>query len=687
MSLKKIKNSLLVTIIITMLLIAMPGSAVFAAIAISIAPESTGTVGTLITVTGTGFTATQTFTTTFGTTTEPGGTVGAGGTLTTTFEVPSYPRGARTVTVTTAADGSATANFTITPSITLDTTSGSVGDQVDVSGTGFNASSTITIYFDGNSVTSAITDANGSFHNATMTIPRANHGDHTITARDATGYAPGVTYTILIEVTASQTTAAVGSRVTLTGKGFAANSSITLYMDGTAVSLSLATTNNAGGFIGAFTVPTAARGEHTLEVIDNNGNSATTKLTIAPSITLNPPTGSSGISVSVTGNGFTAGETITIRYNGNTVNTSPAAVTTDSSGGFRASFTTPGGISGSYVVEASDGTYSATTNFATVSNAAINPNKGSVATVISVKGTGFSSRGTVSIEFDENQVAKVTADDTGAFSATFNVPHSPGGNHLVTVTDGINKTSSGFVIVANASLSPNSGYVGSDVVVNGTGFAHGTTITIKYDANQVATTTSDANGSFSNTFKAPVSKGGNHTVTVTDGVNTATSVFAMDSTSPPVPALSSPADGAGQSITGGIKPTFRWAAVTDQSNITYILQVDTSPDFSSPILEKSDITGNRYTLTASEALPYGKYYWRVRAIDGASNVSAWSQAFLLKSGLMPLWALLVAIMAIVVAAAVALYLLLSRQRARRWEAVPVPQSEMPPGYSRSVAIS
>jgi hypothetical protein len=118
----------------------------------------------------------------------------------------------------------------------------------------------------------------------------------------------------------------------------------------------------------------------------------------------------------------------------------------------------------------------------------------------------------------------------------------------------------------------------------------------------------------------------------------------MDSTPPLIPIPLSPGDGARLGILGDITPTFTWSNVTDPSGVTYTFQVDMASDFSQPVLEKTDIPGNRYTLTATEALPRGQYYWRVKAVDGASDESSWSQVRLLKSGLMPFWTLVLIIL-------------------------------------------
>lgn len=151
----------------------------------------------------------------------------------------------------------------------------------------------------------------------------------------------------------------------------------------------------------------------------------------------------------------------------------------------------------------------------------------------------------------------------------------------------------------------------------------------------------------------------------------------MESTPPPVPTPVSPGDGARIGVLGDVTPTLKWASVTDPSGVTYTLQIDTSPDFAHPVLEKTDISGTQYTLAVIESLPRGEYYWRVKAVDGASNESAWSQPRLLRSGLMPLWTLILLIVVAVAVVAAVIYFALARLAVRRRAAIPVPEVEMP----------
>jgi hypothetical protein len=65
------------------------------------------------------------------------------------------------------------------------------------------------------------------------------------------------------------------------------------------------------------------------------------------------------------------------------------------------------------------------------------------------------------------------------------------------------------------------------------------------------------------------------------------------------------------------------------------------------VLNKENLVGSKYTVTDNETLLRGKYYWRIKAVDGAGNDSGWTTPILVKIGLMPLWAfILIAVVAI-----------------------------------------
>jgi len=105
--------------------------------------------------------------------------------------------------------------------------------------------------------------------------------------------------------------------------------------------------------------------------------------------------------------------------------------------------------------------------------------------------------------------------------------------------------------------------------------------------------------------------------------------FTVDTTSPGIPALLSPADSS--TITDTM-PEFSWSEVSplsDASNgapVYYNLQVSSDSDFTPgpELLEYSNIYNTSYDIP--DALPdHQTYYWRVKAIDEAGNESDWQE--------------------------------------------------------------
>jgi len=137
---------------------------------------------------------------------------------------------------------------------------------------------------------------------------------------------------------------------------------------------------------------------------------------------------------------------------------------------------------------------------------------------------------------------------------------------------------------------------GSEIMVNGTAYVPGATVIVTYDSAQVASTPVNNDGSFSTAFKAPVSKAGRHTVTLTDGTNAISGVFMMDSTPPSAANLIAPPSDARREDL----PKFQWSPVRDTSGVAYTLQIAQDSGFSSILLQKTGLTANTYQLANAE---------------------------------------------------------------------------------------
>lgn len=98
--------------------------------------------------------------------------------------------------------------------------------------------------------------------------------------------------------------------------------------------------------------------------------------------------------------------------------------------------------------------------------------------------------------------------------------------------------------------------------------------------------------------------------------------FKVDTLAPAVPAPQKPAKNA---IVH--KTTPRLTVSTVAGAKIYQFQVSEDPAFATTIVDgaaTSVLSTASYKLTAAEALPFGTFYWRARAMDPAGNVSAWT---------------------------------------------------------------
>src|SRR5207249_8137192 len=120
-------------------------------------------------------------------------------------------------------------------SISLTPDNGPVGKTVKVTGTGFAASSTVTITFSGVTQTTSpatiTTDTAGSF-SASFTVPPSTTGYHTITSKDASGNSDDKRFKVTPSISLVPASGPAGTPVTVSGTGFAAVSTVTITFDG-----------------------------------------------------------------------------------------------------------------------------------------------------------------------------------------------------------------------------------------------------------------------------------------------------------------------------------------------------------------------------------------------------------------------------------------------------------------------
>src|SRR3989441_9618338 len=142
----------------------------------------------------------------------------------------------------------------------------------------------------------------------------------------------------------------------------------------------------------------------------SNEASAIPGTTATQAISLNPSTGPRGTTVTVTGTNFSHNSAITaVTYDGTTVITTPAVITTNSTGGFSATFAVPSSIAGPHTVKATDtSSNSASAQFTvTTPSISLSPSSGPTGTTINISGSNFVANSGITISYDNNAITSV----------------------------------------------------------------------------------------------------------------------------------------------------------------------------------------------------------------------------------------------------------------------------------------
>jgi len=500
-----------------------------------------------------------------------------------------------------------------TNDITLSVSSGKVGSTVTVTGTNFTPSTEssekwVKIYFSSNSANAgnyvdnqvvtyeAVANTQVGYQNdadegdftATFTVPSVlDDGNVDVTVTSGTYY---VFVTLLGQtliksvaqftvaagaITISPTLGPVDTAVRITGTGFVPSTAITIKYDSVAVTIGDGdtVTGTSGNFDSYLYVPESVAGSHTITIVVGTSDVSKT-FTVKPDIIISPQSGEAGTQVTVSCAGFSRRAQPVIYFNAYPVETLTGVIA-DTEGSFSTSFIVPEGLAaGVYAVEADDGTYLATASF----NLNIAPPPEPIPEPEPTPGPGPSPEPTTKPQL---------------------------------------------------SISASGDIIGSSIGIGGAGFTPGATVTVKYDDIEVTTVTADTDGLVMAIFQSPASKFGDHVITVSDGINANTITYTVESVSPEIPAPLLPEMG----VKLKSPALFDWEDVTDDSMpVTYNLQIATDFMFSegSIALEITDIEISGYTLTEIEELKLAgrkdAYYWRVRALDAASNPSEWTGA-------------------------------------------------------------
>jgi hypothetical protein len=355
---------------------------------------------------------------------------------------------------------------------------------------------------------------------------------------------------------------------------------------------------------------------------------------------LNPATGPVGTSVTVSGTNFPDSTPLVIKFDTTTLTPTSGDTSTSSAGSFSSVVVVPLTASvGAHTIYVTCGavsvnaTFTVTTLTATIT---LSATSGTAGSSITVSGVNFTPSTALTIRFDAQVLTPTSGSTetsgTGTFSSVITIPSSAStGAHTIMAAAGASTDSETYTVTGGGiiplTITPNNGPVGQSVTISGSGFTAGDILTVTWDG-AVTTTTSTAltGGAFAIVYTIPAAIHGPHTIGVVHDTNTASGTFTIESTPPATPQPLRPY--MDESVSSPI--TFDWDDVTDPSApVTYMLQISTSANFTSNIINLTGLTVSQYTLTEADLLNFTTgvtYYWREKAVDAAQNESAWTGA-------------------------------------------------------------
>jgi hypothetical protein len=370
-------------------------------------------------------------------------------------------------------------------------------------------------------------------------------------------------------------------------------------------------------------------------------------------ISISPLSGTVDSTITITGDNFATSQAISILFGGAAVPIESGSTATDAYGDFISTILVPENKAGVHDITVTVAGYPATAQFTIEPDVIIFPQSGGVGDTVSISGTGFARRPKlVDIYFNNIFIQSAQTDTLGSFYLpAFEIPDFDllQGSYFIDAEDeDLNLARASFTLnVVTPTTTPptttpptttppddtdlninfDTNHIGSSIAIGGSGFTPNGTATILFDDLVLTTLIIGANGTFLVSVNVPPVRGGPHTITVNDDGNTNQVTYTVETTPPSTSTPQLPANGS--KVSSPI--TFEWVEIDDVSEpVKYNLQVSSDSSFgaNSIVLQKTELESPEYTLTEQEELALaGKetpYYWRVKAIDAASNESAWS---------------------------------------------------------------
>ena len=400
---------------------------------------------------------------------------------------------------------------------------------ITVQGANYGANETVNVYWNytgpgtGTLETTATTDSTGAF-SAIFETPLASTGTYTIAGvGQQSGLVATGTFQLLPLLTVEPHGSGPNTALAIIGNAFGTGETVNIYWNytgpGTGLLLASATGDATGSFTTTANVPAKTKtGHFTIAGVGQTTNTVSQFpfTVIAPLLALAPVSGAPLTNLTVSAYGFTGDETVNFYWKNGT--TPIASGPTNNYGYIVSSFTVPAGSSaGNVTVKAVGQTSNLTiTNTFTVVAPASNVSltKGPVGVTEQVTGQGYAPGETVNLLWNYHgpgtgqNVASVTTDYDGAFSASFAVPFAINGSYVIAAVGASSNTvtKNNFTIGNGLAVSPVTNAPGQSVTVNGTGYKPNVKVKLYWDSSSgllLASVIADTHGNILTSVNLP----------------------------------------------------------------------------------------------------------------------------------------------------------------------------------------
>jgi hypothetical protein len=263
---------------------------------------------------------------------------------------------------------------------------------------------------------------------------------------------------------------------------------------------------------------------------------------------------------------------------------------------------------------------------------------------------GFPANETGSIMLDGKSIGvDIKVNNAGSFTTAITVPNMSAGGRIFEADVSKlypEKMTTVLQVVPEISIEPNVPNFDDQVTITGHGFADDSKVSIQYGNSDLTNSPlTDESGNFTYNFYLPESSQNAYSIVARDTEgNSATLTLSIggkkqQQPDPPPEAPTEPVkpkakplwkphaispNGGIFGVVGTSSVSFRWQQVTNAKNVTYTIEVADNTGFVhiKPDMQKSGLHQSGCTLNVEP----GRYYWRVKAIDGSGNESEWAYA-------------------------------------------------------------